>query len=67
MIHASEASALYASQTEGQARRHRDHHHSMRRSCVVYWATNGRTRHYSIKGQEPLPQQWHITDYRARA
>jgi hypothetical protein len=64
MIHASEASALYASQTEGQTRRHRDNHDSTRRSCIVHRATYDRTRRYSIKGQEPLLQQWYTTDYR---
>jgi hypothetical protein len=57
MIHASEAPALYASQTEGHARRHKDNHDSTRRSCVVHMATYGKTRCYSIKGQEPLLQQ----------
>jgi hypothetical protein len=34
-IHVSEASVLYASQTEGQTRRHRDNHDSTCRSCDI--------------------------------
>jgi hypothetical protein len=66
MIHASEASALYASQTARQARHHRDNHDSTRCSCVIHRATYVRIRCYSIKEQGSLLQQWHVTNYRAR-
>jgi hypothetical protein len=66
MIHASEASALYASQTEGQTRRHRDNHDSTRCSCDIHRTTYVKTRRYSIKGQGSLLQQWHVTNYGAR-
>jgi hypothetical protein len=66
MIHASEASALYTSQTEGQARRHRDNHDPTRCSCDIHRTTYVKARRYSIKGQGSLLQQWHVTNYRAR-
>jgi hypothetical protein len=50
MIHASEASALYASQTKGQARRHRDNHDSTRCNCDIHRTTYVKTCRYSIKG-----------------
>jgi hypothetical protein len=67
MIHASEASALYTSQTAGRARRHRDNHDSTRCNCVIHKATYVRTRRYSSKGQGTLLQQRHASNYRARA
>jgi hypothetical protein len=66
MIHASEALALYASQTEGQARRHRDSHDSTRCSCDIHRTTYDKARRYSIKGKGSLLQQWHVTNYKAR-
>jgi hypothetical protein len=51
---------------QGQARRHRDDHDSMRRSCIVHRATYVRARRYNIKGQGPLLQQWYATNYRTR-